>query len=227
VSPLHSRDFGLDPDRVSPPEPPAVALRRRLGGRYPVDAFGLDPQLCDLVSPVVSALVRVDVAGGQHVPGDGGAVIVANRGFGFGEPAALAVAVRRATGRRLRVVGAPALPVVGGLLRRLGAISASFADLSAALRAGHLVAVPLAPTWLRTGAGTPPLALMQAMTRTPVVPAAVVPGGPFGTALAPWRVRFGEWVRLDEPYAPDDPLTAARFAEAVRDAVAALLVLAR
>jgi len=223
VNPLVSRDFGVDTDRVSDPEPLPSALRRRLGGRYPIDPFGLDPHLCDLLAPAVSSMVRVVVTGGEHVPRAGGAVLVANRGFGVVEPAALSVAVRRETGRRLRVVGAPAVPFAGGALRRLGAIAASYEDVSAALRAGHLVAMPLAPTWLRTGAGTPPLALMQATTHTPVVPVAIVPGGPFGSALRPWQVRFGELVRLDEPYAPDDPLTAARFAEAMQEAVNALL----
>ena len=226
MSPLHSRDFGIDPDRVSDPEPLPAALRRRAGGRYPTDPFGLDPHLCDLAFPLVSAVVRVEIAGGEHLPYEGGAVLVVNRGFGIGEPSALAVAVRRATGRRLRVVGAPGVPFVGGALRRIGAVAASPEDLAAMLRAGHLVAVPLAPTWLRTGAGTPPLPLLQAMTRAPVIPVAVVPGGPLGVPLRPWRVRFGEAVRLDEPYAPGDPLGAARLAEAVRDAVGGLLAAA-
>jgi 1-acyl-sn-glycerol-3-phosphate acyltransferase len=223
MSPLHSADYGLDPDRVSAPEPLPQAVRRRVGGRYPVDPFGLDPQLCDLSAPVVAAAVRVEVHGGEHLPSSGGAVLVANRGFGIVEPAALAVAVRRATGRRLRVVGAPALPFVGAALRRLGAVGATPRDVSAVLRAGHLVAVPLAPTWLRTGAGTPPLPLMAAMTRGPVIPVAVLPGGPFGLALRPWKVRVGPRVELDEPFPPGDPLGGARLAEAVRDAVRSLL----
>ena len=44
-------------------------------------------------------------------PTTGPAVIVSNRGFGVAEPAALGVAVQRASGRRLRVVGAPDVPV--------------------------------------------------------------------------------------------------------------------
>ena len=62
------------------------------------------------------------------------------------------------------------------------------------------------------------------MTHAPAIPVAVTPGGPFGTAIRPWRVRFGTLVTLDHPYDPDDPLAAARFAEAVRDAVSRLLV---
>jgi 1-acyl-sn-glycerol-3-phosphate acyltransferase len=213
----------LDPDRVAPPEGVVAALKRRVAGRYPIDAFGLDPQLANLVTPVFNLAVPVHVSGGDHVPATGPAVIVANRGFGVGEPAALAIAVRRSTGRRLRIVGAPALPFVGGLTRRLGAISASEQDVSAALHAGYLVAVPLSPTLLRTGAGVPPHTLMPALTHAPIIPAAVKPGGPFGTTLGPWHVRFGPLVTLDEPYDPNDPLAAARFADAVRASVRALL----
>ena len=218
-------DYGLAIDHVSAAEPVLQTLRRRLGGRYPVDPFGLDPQLADLTAPFVRALVRVAVTGAEHVPHEGGAVLVANRGFGVFEPAAVAVAVERATGRRLRVIGAPTAPFVSGLFRRLGAISDSARDLATCLRAGHLVAVPLAPTWLRTGAGAPPLPLMQAMTRAPAIPVAVTPGGPFGTIVRPWRVRFGPVVALDQPHDPGDPLGAARLAEAVRDAVSQLLAL--
>lgn len=225
MSPLQSRDFGLDADRASDPEPLPAALRRRLGGRYPMDPFGLDPQLSDLVYPIAAAVVRVVVSGGDHVPEKGPAVLVVNRGLGVVEPIAVALAVRRATGRRLRVVGAPALPIAAEAARRLGAVASSPEDLAAVLRSAHLVAVPLAPTWLRTGAGTPPLSLMRAMTHAPVVPVAVVPGGPLHLPVRPWRVRFGAPVAIDEPYALDDPLTAARLAEAVRDSVEELLAL--
>jgi 1-acyl-sn-glycerol-3-phosphate acyltransferase len=218
-----ANEYGLDIDRTSPPDSILRAVKRRWDGRYTVDPFGLDPQLADLTTPVVNLLVRVDVTGAEHVPDEGGAVIVANRGFGIFEPAALALAVRRATGRRLRVIGAPATPVFGALFRRLGAISDSARDLATCVRSGHLVAVPLAPTWLRTDAGMPPLPLMQAMTRAPAIPAAVTPGGPFGTPVRPWRVRFGPRVTVDEPFEPGDPLGAARLAEGVRDAVAQLL----
>jgi hypothetical protein len=221
VSPLHSRDFGLDVDAASAPEPWPAALRRRLGGRFPVDPFGLDPQLCDLLAPFVGATVRVRIEGAGHVA-PGAASLVANRGLGFGEPAALAVGVRQALGRRLRVVGAPPLPVLGALSRRLGAVAATPEDLAAALRAGHLVAVPLAPTWLRTGAGAPPLALTQAMMGFPVHPVAVQPAGPLGTPVG-WRVRVGPPIRLDGSYPVGDPLGAAELADAVRHAVAWLL----
>ena len=213
----------LEVDHIGSRVSLATSVRRRLGGRFPIDPFGFDPQIVDFVTPAFDALIRVEVEGGEHIPRTGAAALVANRGFGIFEPAVLGIVVRRVVERRLRIVGAPEVPALGGLVRRLGAISASAPDMRACLRAGHLVAVPLAPTWLRRGAGIPPRPLLQAMTNAPIVPVAVIPGGPFGTALGPWSVRIGPLVTLPDPYDPDDPLAAARFGEAVRDAVATLL----
>ena len=213
----------LDPDRIARPEAPWAALRRRVSGRYPVDPFGLDPQLADLFVPLFEAAVRVRVSGGEHVPSTGPAVIVSNRGFGVAEPAALGVAVQRASGRRLRVVGAPDMRFVGTATRRLGAISSSGPDVASALRAGHLVGIPLAPTWLRTGAGDAPIAVARALTLAPIVPAAVRAVGRFGAVVGSWSVTFGPMVTLPETYDPSDPLAAARFIDAMRRAVGALL----
>ncbi len=213
----------LDADRIVEPEPLLTALRRRVSGRYPIDPFGLDPQLADLCVPVFERAVRVRLSGGEHVPASGPAVIVSNRGFGAAELAAIGVAVERASGRRLRVVGAPDIPLLGPALRRLGAISSSENDVAAALRAGHLVGIPLAPTWLRTGAGHAPHAVARALTLAPIVPAAVHAVGRFGAVVGSWAVRFGPLVTLADPYDPDDPLAAARFTEAMRRAVGALL----
>ncbi|MDQ1510315.1 MAG: hypothetical protein QOG50_2159, partial [Actinomycetota bacterium] len=221
------REDQLEVDRILDPVPFGTALRRRIDGRYPIDPFGYDPQLVDFVNPVFSAALRVEITDGDNLPKSGPAVLIANRGFGIFEPAVLGISVRRAVHRRLRITGAPALPALGGIARRLGAISASAPDLRACLSDGHLVAVPLAPTWLRAGAGVPPRKLMLAMIHVPIVPVAVTPGGPFGLAIRPWRVRFGSLVTLADPYDPDDPLAAARFAESVRDAVSDLLVQAR
>jgi 1-acyl-sn-glycerol-3-phosphate acyltransferase len=215
--------YGLDPDRASGPEGLLDAIRRRVGGRYPIDPFGLDPQLCDLSAPVLEAFVRVRVDGAERFPAVGPAVFVMNRGLGVLEPTALAVSLRRHAGRRLRVVGTPSVPFLGGLLRRVGSVNGSPDDVGACLRAGHLIAVPLAPTWLRSGAGTPPLHLMQAVMGYTVYPVSVQPGGPFGTAIAPWRVRIGPHIELDGSYAPGDPLGAAELAEAARAAVDGLL----
>ncbi|HEX6312150.1 MAG TPA: hypothetical protein VF152_11055 [Acidimicrobiia bacterium] len=216
-------DHGIDVDRGSPPPALPTTLRRRLTGRYPIDPFGADPQLMDLVAPVVNAGVRVQVAHANRLPSVGGALIVSNRGLGLLEPAAVAAAVRVATGRRLRIVGAPELPAIGPLLRKFGALGSRPDDVASLLRAGHLAAAPLAPTWLRPGAGEPPRALLAAILGFPVIPMAVVPGGPVGLPLRPWRVIVGEVVETETDAVPGDALVAAELAERVRDAVQALL----
>jgi 1-acyl-sn-glycerol-3-phosphate acyltransferase len=221
LNPRATLTFGIDDDRVSPPETPLRALRRRLDGRYPRDPFGLDPHLQDLVWPAFGLAVRVHVEHPERIPGRGPAVLVSNRGLGLVEPAALGVAVRRACGRRLRIVGTPDIPLVGDALRALGGLVAYPADLAALLRAGHLAAVPLGPTWLRPGAGTPPLDLLFAATGFPVIPVAVLPGGPLGLPVRPWRVVVGEPIPPTEDR--DDPLAAAELIEAVCAGVRALV----
>ena len=125
------RDDQLEVDRIDEAVPLGTALRRRIDGRYPIDPFGYDPQLVDFVNPVFSAALRVDITDADNVPRSGPAVLIANRGFGIFEPAVLGISVRRAVHRRLRITGAPALPALGGIARRLGAISASAPTLSA------------------------------------------------------------------------------------------------
>src|SRR5438034_2197675 len=86
--------FGRDSDRVKPIGSLLTELRRRAAGRYTRDAFGLDPQVSDLLAPLLGAIVRVEVEGADQI-GDGPATLVMNRGLGVVEPAALAVAVAR------------------------------------------------------------------------------------------------------------------------------------
>lgn len=193
-------------------------IRRRLDGRYAIDAFGADPQLQDLLAPIVSRLVRVRTSGSEFIPADGPALFVANRGLGFLEPAALSVAIRSETRRRLRVIGATDLPILGDLARKFGSFASYPGDLGAVLRAGHLAALPLGVTWLRTGGGMPPTELLVAALGYPVIPVSVRPGGPLGLPLTPWRVSIGEPIVVGVLGARDQ-LSAAELAEAVRSAV--------
>jgi hypothetical protein len=214
--------FGRDLDRVGRLDSLATELRRRLTGRFPRDAFGLDPQLADALTPLFNALVRVRVEGAERLD-RGAATLVMNRGFGIVEPTAVAVGVERAIGRRVRTVGAPGVVGVGSLLRRLGGIAASADDVRAALGAGHLVVLPLAPTWLRTGAGAPPLELMEAIADHPVHPVAVRASRPFAVGFAPWVVRVGAALDVDASYTSGDPLAAGDLAVTAHEAVDALL----
>src|SRR5262249_55125295 len=165
-------------DRVQPLDSPLAFARRRLDGRFQIDAFGGDAQLMDLAGRALALGVRVDVEHAERIPRLGGALVVANRGLGLFEPAALAVAVRQTVGRRLRVIGAPDLPVLGDVLRKIGAVGYRPDDVAVLVRAGHLAAAPLAPTWLRSGAGAPPRELLAAIVGFPVVPARRRPRGP-------------------------------------------------
>jgi len=198
-------------------------LRRRVDGGYALDAFGADPQLQDLVAPIANRMVRVELTGAEHIPAVGPATLVANRGYGLAEPFVLATAVRTAVGRRLRIEGAPPLPIARDLAYKLGALGFHADDVRAALQAGHLVGLPLAPTWWRTGAGAPPREVMLACTGAPMIPVAIKPGGPFNLALRPWQVIVGEPITIPKSAGTGDPLAAAELGDRVRRAVRALL----
>jgi len=221
--PVALPNYGIDADRVLSTDGLLSAARRRFDGRYAIDQFGGDPHLMDLVARVPAALIRVDVEGAEHLPRSGPALLVANRGFGVIEPLVLGLAIRRAAGRRLRVVGAPEVPLIGPAARKLGAVGYRPDDIAALLRAGHLAAAPLGLTWLRAGAGEAPRAMVAATLGFPVVPVALRPGGPLNLAIRPWRVVVGEPLLPPPDTRPDDQLAAAELSEQVRDAVRALL----
>ncbi len=209
--------FGVDDDRTQEVEPLDV-LRRRFDGRYAIDPFGADPQLQDLVAPLFARLTPVRVTGASRIPAEGPALLVSNRGSGVLEPTALTAAVRQEVGRRLRIVGTPELPVLADLFRKFGSVGGYAGDLGAALRAGHVAALPLGLHWLRNGGGVPPTDLLVAALGYPVIPVAVRPSGPFGLAFTGWRITVGEPILVGE-IGDRDPLSAAELAEAVRHAV--------
>jgi hypothetical protein len=218
-----ARRAAVDEDRVQGLESPVAFARRRLDGRFRIDAFGGDAQLMDLSGRVLEVGLRVEVEHGARLPRIGGALVVANRGLGVLEPAVLTTAVRQAVNRRLRVIGAPDVPVLGDILRKIGAIGYRADDVAALLRAGHLAAAPLGPTWLRPGAGAPPRELLAAVVGFPVVPVAVLPGGPGRLPIRPWRVIVGPVVETVTDAVPGDTLAGAELAERTRAAVNALV----
>ena len=220
-------NYGIDADRLLASDSVVEALRRRFDGRYAVDEFGGDPHLQDLLlNPMVNR-IRVDVRHGDRLPRLGPALLVANRNLGLAEPFVITAAVHKRTRRRLRVVGTPALPFVSTLTHKLGGIGARAADVAAVLRAGHLTAAPLAPSWWGVGVREVPRELLAATMGFPVFPVAIRAGGPMGSWLRPWVVSVGEPLSPPAGTSLGDPLVAAELSEAVQQAIAALLEASR
>ena len=127
-------------------------LRRRLTGDYAVDEFGFDADLTDhLLMPPLRPLYekwfRVETRGLEHVPEQGGALIVANHSGAVPLDAIMtAVALRdhHPARRHLRLLAADlvfTMPGVAPLARKSGNTLACNADAERLLTNGELVGV--------------------------------------------------------------------------------------
>lgn len=155
-----------DPAPVAPAAPAApweqrvadalAFVRRRISGEYPVDDLGFDSDLTQnvlipLLSPLYDRWFRVEVTGVEHIPAEGGALLVANHAGGLWalDAAMEAIAVHRQTAlaghpRFLRMLGADLVfdtPGLGALARKAGATLACNPDAERLLGAGELVGV--------------------------------------------------------------------------------------
>ncbi len=202
------------------PAPPGVAtiLRRRLDGTHHVDEWGLDPDLVDLVSPLVGLRWSVECQWTGRLPAAGPAVLVHNRVLGISEPVVLARGVREATGRHVRTAGLVDVAPVATLGRMFGGVVDRRDELTGLLRSGALVGLPLARTRRAGHAGDLPIAALAPAldTGAAVVPVALV-GHEVGRR---WRLMVGEPVPHPEGRGP---LAVAQVADAARDRVQALL----
>lgn len=162
---------------------------------YDIDAFGLDPVIAEMAWHLLNILYydyfRVEVEGVEHVPMDGGAVLVANHG-GAAIPydsamLSLAVMNEARIPRRVRVVGTEIfnmLPGVSHLYRKVGAAYAARDDARELLRRGHLLGVfPegergfMKPVWeaYRVGRlGRGGFAALAEEASAPIVPVAIM-----------------------------------------------------
>ncbi len=127
-------------------------VRRRLTGDYEIDEFGFDQDFTDevwhpLLRPVYRTWFRVEVRGIEHIPLEGGALVVANHSGTVALDALiaqLAIHDETPTHRHSRSLGADLVfqaPVIGNLARKSGATVAANADAERLLRAGHLTLV--------------------------------------------------------------------------------------
>jgi 1-acyl-sn-glycerol-3-phosphate acyltransferase len=203
------------------PTVPAAQLRPAAPTSEP-DPFGLDRELRARSIPLFRFLFerywRIEVSGIEHVPATGPALLVANHSGAVPADAfmlATALELRHPEPRCLRVLFdkfVDALPFIGELYRRLGGVTASFANAESLLRRGELVG--LFPEGL---AGAEKLyferyrlrpfktgtARLSLRTGSPIVPVAIV-GAEEAYPVIARLYRAGRLVGL--PWIPVTPL---------------------
>ncbi|WP_153397252.1 lysophospholipid acyltransferase family protein [Ornithinicoccus halotolerans] len=127
-------------------------LRRRLTADFTVDEFGFDPDFTEhvylpLLRPLFHQWFRTEVTGIEHVPAEGGALVVANHAGAVAVDSLMTqVAVRETHPQRryLRMLAADlvfATPGVGPVARRTGSTLATHTDAERLLSSGELVGV--------------------------------------------------------------------------------------
>jgi 1-acyl-sn-glycerol-3-phosphate acyltransferase len=128
----------------------AAFARRRLTGEYEVDEFGFDEDLTSsilmpLLRPLHKRYWRVSSHGAEHLPAEGGGLVVANHAGTLPADALITrFDILECTGRHTRELAADLvfrLPFVGPLGRKTGATLASGDDADRLLAAGELVGV--------------------------------------------------------------------------------------
>jgi len=170
-------------------------LRRRIEGDYEVDEFGYDRELTsDLLIPLLRPLAdrwfRIEVHGIEHVPDEGGALIVANHSGTIALDSVLTQVVlhdHHPVHRHLRMLGADlvfATPFLGQLARRAGHTLACNPDAERLLREGHLVGVwpegfkgigkPYSERYKLQRFGRGGFVSAALRTRTPIIPCSIV-----------------------------------------------------
>jgi 1-acyl-sn-glycerol-3-phosphate acyltransferase len=127
-------------------------LGRRLEGDYAVDEFGFDADLTEHVilpalRPLYRNWFRVETIGMDHIPDEGGALVVANHSGTLPLDSlmtAVALYDEHPAHRHLRMLGADLmfrLPVVGALARKQGSTLACMPDAERLMSCGELVGV--------------------------------------------------------------------------------------
>lgn len=170
-------------------------LRRRITGDYEIDEFGFDAELTHNVllgplRPLYERYFRVEARGIDHIPDEGGALIVANHSGTLPMDALMtqvALWDHHPAGRHLRMLAADVvftMPVVGELARKAGHTLACAPDAERLLRAGEVVGVwpegfkgigkPFADRYRLQRFGRGGFVSAALRTGTPIIPTAIV-----------------------------------------------------
>lgn len=170
-------------------------LRRRISGDYTTDEFGFDPDFADhVLFPIERLLYEhwfdISVEGLEHVPGSGGALVVANHSGTLPVDALMlqvALHDHHPASRPLRLLAADLvykLPVLGHLSRKAGHTLACPEDAHRLLGAGELVGVfpegfkgvgkPFGERYKLRRFGRGGFVSTAIRARVPIVPCAVV-----------------------------------------------------
>ena len=159
----------------------------------PVDEWGRDARLIELLTPAARLRWNVSVGGVNHLPKRGGALLVTNsRRFSLSAIYA-AWALSDAIGRPVRFGGRPDIAPIGPLMQRLGGLLNKPEEIRSALRDGELVVVSTRGTRnpRHAGAVDPALIATAVVTGAPVFPVASL-SSPMGRAA---RVEVGAQIR--------------------------------
>ncbi|MFB9721361.1 lysophospholipid acyltransferase family protein [Planobispora longispora] len=145
-------DGALDPEDDRRLAELLAFVRRRIAGEYEVDEFGFDAELTDkvlleIMRPLYRHWFRAETVDVENVPGESGALVVANHSGTIPLDALmLQVALHddHPDRRALRLLGADLvyqLPLLGHLARKTGHTLACREDADRLLRKGELVGV--------------------------------------------------------------------------------------
>ncbi|MFC4529823.1 lysophospholipid acyltransferase family protein [Sphaerisporangium dianthi] len=199
-------------------------LRRRVAGEYEVDEFGFDPELNDkvlleLIRPLYRHWFRVQTTGMDNVPGEAGALVVANHsGTVPVDALMLQVALHdeHPAHRPLRLLGADLvyqLPVLGHLSRKSGHTLACPEDADRLMRKGELVGVfpegfkgvgkPFSERYRLQRFGRGGFVASAIRAQVPIIPCAIVGAEEIYPKIGDWRslARL-----LGLPYVPITPM---------------------
>lgn len=185
-----------------------------------VDAWGRDPRLIGALAPLGRMRWDLVVGGDHHLASQRRGALLVNNGRRWSMSTLITVlALGDSLDRPVRFAGRPDIAPVGPLLRRLGGLIDSPAEVAGALRHGELVVISTAPTGHHRHAGAVDPTLVAVARHEGVV---VHPVATLATPLAR-RIRVEVGAAIRPRYKRRGPLGDLELAESARRGVQTML----